>query len=231
MSKANIDYLLKNNPYINKDKVEVCPNSIEVRDIFVSDEERAGIRRKYGIPENKIVFVYGGNLGKPQDVPYIVECLKLLEKNERVFFVIAGSGSEKVGLQDYIIESKPGHVKLIPMLEKCEYDRLVACCDVGLIFLDHRFTIPNFPSRMLTYMQARLPVLAATDPVTDIGQAIIEGGFGWWCESDRPENFTEAISAICSLDSLEECGGRSMNYLRDHYSVSKAFKIINMSLK
>ena len=51
-------------------------------------------------------------------------------------------------------------MKLMQRLPKEDYDRLVAACDVGMIFLDHRFTIPNFPSRLLGYMQAGLPVLA-----------------------------------------------------------------------
>lgn len=56
---------------------------------------------------------------------------------------------------------------------------LANSCDVGLIFLDNRFTIPNFPSRLLSYMQASMPVLAATDVNTDIGKVIEEGKFGF----------------------------------------------------
>ena len=59
-------------------------------------------------------------------------------------------------------------------LPKNEYDRLVAACDIGLIFLDHRFTIPNFPSRLLSYLNASIPVFACTDTVSDIGKIIVE---------------------------------------------------------
>ena len=57
-------------------------------------------------------------------------------------------------------------------LPKDEYDAMIGACDVGLIFLDYRFTIPNFPSRLLAYMQAKIPVLASTDPNTDVGSVI-----------------------------------------------------------
>ena len=66
MSQANVDYVLKHNPEINPDIVEVCPNSIEVVDMRVDSATRSEMRRKYGIPLDKKVFVYGGNLGKPQ---------------------------------------------------------------------------------------------------------------------------------------------------------------------
>ena len=55
-----------------------------------------------------------------------------------------------------------------------EYDNLVQICDVGLIFLNARFTIPNFPSRLLSYTEIGKPVLAATDENTDIGKIIEE---------------------------------------------------------
>ena len=74
-------------------------------------------------------------------------------------------------------------MKLMKELPKEEYDQMIASCDVGMIFLDHRFTIPNFPSRLLNYMQVKLPVLAVTDPNTDVGKVIVDGEFGWWCES------------------------------------------------
>ena len=64
------------------------------------------------------------------------------------------------------------------------------------IFLDHRFTIPNFPSRLLGYMQAKLPVLACTDKNTDIGKVVVEGGFGWWCESNDVGEFGRVVERV-----------------------------------
>ena len=72
MSQANVDYVLKHNPEIPKEKMEICPNCIEVQDLRLSEEERIKMREKYGIPLKKKVFIYGGNLGRPQDVPFIV---------------------------------------------------------------------------------------------------------------------------------------------------------------
>lgn len=46
---------------------------------------------------------------------------------------------------------------------------------MGLMFLDKRFTIPNFPSRLLLYLEAGMPVLAAIDRNTDIGSVISDG--------------------------------------------------------
>ena len=46
MSPANVKYLLKHNPEIPTEKVEICPNSIEVRDLSLNDEEKIVMRKK-----------------------------------------------------------------------------------------------------------------------------------------------------------------------------------------
>jgi len=203
MSQANVDYLLKHNPQICPAKVEVCPNCIEVQDLSFTEAQRVEIREKYGIPQDKTVFVYGGNLGKPQGIPFIIECLKKLNGHPNSFFLIVGDGTEFARLQTFMDKEKPQNMKLLRRLPKDDYDRMISACDIGLIFLDHRFTIPNFPSRLLAYMQAGLPVLACTDPNTDIGRTIAEGGFGWWCESNDADQFVQLVNMALEASSAD----------------------------
>lgn len=225
MSRANVDYVINNNPDVDPTKVEICPNCIEIQDMRLTEQERSAMRDKYGIPKDKTVFVYGGNLGKPQGIPFIIECLKTQLTNDKAYFLICGDGTEFSKLQGFFETAKPSNMKLMKRLPKEDYDRMIAACDVGMIFLDHRFTIPNFPSRLLSYMQAGLPVLACTDPNTDVGHVIVEGGFGWWCESNDLNTFIKLIERICVSDCLEkqEAGNQ---FLQNHYSVKNAYTTI-----
>ncbi len=228
MSQANVNYVLKHNLEIRADKVEICPNCIEPIDLSLDATQKQEIRKKYNLPLDKKIFVYGGNLGRPQDVPFIVECLKACVDIKDIFFVIAGSGTDRHYLEEYVEAEKPKHVKVFGYISKDEYDRMIACCDVGLIFLDHRFTIPNFPSRLLSYMQAGLPVLACTDKNTDIGNTIVTGGFGWWCESTDASKFKKMV--IKSSMEIEECKMDYFHCIHQHmllyYNVCSAYKII-----
>mgnify|MGYP005806197205 FL=1 len=225
MSQANVDYVIKHNPEVDPGKVEICPNSVEVVDMSVDEKTRDEIRRKYGIPLDKKVFVYGGNLGKPQGIDFMIECLKSQEKNEDVYFLIVGDGTEYGMIETYLENDKPTNVRLMKRLPKEDYDKMVAACDVGMIFLDHRFTIPNFPSRLLSYMQAKIPVLAVTDPNTDIGKVIVDGGFGWWCESNDVNAFGEKVKEACKSD-LVAMGAKSFKYLEENYGAKKSYEII-----
>ena len=225
MSEGNVKYVIDHNPEIDSKKVEVCPNSVEVVDQSVDLITRNQIRKKYGIPLEKKVFVYGGNLGKPQGIPFLIDCLRKVSTVDDAFFLIVGNGSDYGKLEAFVNQEKPNNMKLLSVLPKEDYDSMVGACDVGMIFLDHRFTIPNFPSRLLAYMQAKLPVLAVTDPNTDVGKVIVNGGFGWWCESNNSERFVELIRDILVLDDSwgKEKG---FSYLNDHYDTSKAYQII-----
>ena len=225
MSPANVEYVLKHNPEISKEKVEVFPNCIEVQDISLTDEEKKQIREKYNLPLDKKIFVYGVNLGKPQDIPFIIDCLKVERENEKAFFLIIGDGTEFKKLEQYATESKQENFLLLKRLPIDEFDRVLASCDVGLIFLNHRFTIPNFPSRLLSYMQAGLPVLACTDVVSDVGTIICKENFGWFSRSDATKDFDEKINLI-EGENIKQKSCNSVNYLKKTYDVRIILNLI-----
>lgn len=225
MSQANVDYVIQHNSEVDPSKVEICPNCIEVQDLMMSETERVEMRNKYSIPQDKTVFVYGGNLGKPQGIPFIIECLKKLNGHPDAYFLIVGDGTEFSKLKAFFDEWKPENMKLLQRLPKDDYDHMVAACDVGMIFLDHRFTIPNFPSRLLAYMQAGLPILACTDSNTDVGKVIVDGGFGWWCESCDSDGFDTAVGVACHADT-NAMGSRARSFLNNQYNVSSGYQII-----
>ena len=225
MSQANVDFVINNNPEVSPEKVEICPNSIEIQDMSISEQERKDMREKYGIPLDKKVFVYGGNLGRPQGIPFLIDCLKTQENNDDAFFLIVGDGTEYSKLEEYFNQAQPKNMKLMKRLPKDDYDKMVSACDVGMIFLDYRFTIPNFPSRLLAYMQAGVPVIACTDPNTDVGKTIVDGGFGWWCLSNDASGFDKVVSEALNAD-FDLMKKNAFTLLKAEYTVDKARDII-----
>ena len=177
MSPANVEYVLKHNSGVPADSVEVAPNSIElVNKVMEPGQEKAEryyIRKKYDLPTDKPILIYGGNLGKPQGIDFLIACLEANKHREDCYFVVVGNGTEYNKLDNWYRGNKDCCVKLMQRLPKEDYDMLAKYCDVGLIFLDHRFTIPNYPSRLLSYLENKMPVLCATDPNTDMGRIAV----------------------------------------------------------
>lgn len=227
MSPANVQFLLSHNPELDPGKVEVNPNSIEPVTITISEEERLRVREKYNIPPDAIVLIYGGNLGKPQGIPFLLEVMTSRCADANVYFLIVGSGTESSSVQSWFETECPNNAKLFPGLPKHEYDDLVKACDIGLIFLDKRFTIPNFPSRLLSYLENKMPVIAATDRNTDIGKIIEQNNCGFWAESGDLKAFNDHLDKfVTDRDLVRAMGDNGNKLLKDQYTVGHSYGII-----
>lgn len=223
MSEGNKSYLLKHNN-IEHYKVEICPNCISTKDLPFNNT--INLRKEIGIPENEVVFLYGGNLGEAQGIDFILKCLTRNEQKPSGFIVIVGQGTKYYILNNWYKKNKPKHSILLEYLPTEQYNNLVMVCDVGLIFLDHRFTIPNFPSRILSYMIAKLPILAATDPNTDLGTVIENAGFGYWCASNDEQKFIDTMKLFYDRTNRVKMGIKGFEYLKKNYSSEVAYKTI-----
>ena len=228
MSNMNRKYLIEKSG-VNKRKIEICPNSIKVGKC--PDVNKDEVRRINKLPLDKTIFIYGGNLGIAQGIDFIISCLTKNEGNTDTFILIVGAGKEYNKLSQWFEANNPQNSRLVSHMQKEEYSKVMTACDVGLIFLDHRFTIPNFPSRLLSYMEGCLPVLAATDPNTDVGDVIEKGGFGFWCESDDVNKFYELMRKFKDNKLRKKMGKQGYQFLKDQYDVSKTYETIIAHIK
>lgn len=226
MSPANVRYVLMHNPEVSADKVEIAPNSVDLVPSEVEDEgESAAILTRYGLPTDKPIFIYGGNLGIPQGIPFLIDCLEANADRTDCHFVVVGSGTYYQRLADWYNERKPKAVTVMKGLPKADYDKLVCACQVGLIFLDYRFTIPNYPSRLLSYLENKMPVIACTDPNCDTGYIAEENGFGIYAPSNDVKAFTYAVDKILTVD-IKSMGEKGYEFMKANYLVEHTYNAV-----
>ena len=183
MSKGNMDYVLKNNSEILKEKVCYFPNTKK-------DTGNENINLK----KEKLQFIYGGNMGLPQGVLNIAPAISYFKNDEDIEFIFVGKGTEWNKISEYFRDQK--NVKVLESLPREEYESLLSSCDAGFIFLDSRFTIPNYPSRTLAYLEKGIPIIAATDKNTDIKYLIVNNKVGLWSCSDDINSLIENIKVM-----------------------------------
>ena len=224
MSPANINYVLKHNPEVNPSIVEIAPNSYDVYPIIHSNNTNE-IRIKYGLPTDKPIFIYGGNMGKPQGIPFLIECMNAVKDRKDCHFVVVGDGTEYPKLKTWVQIMNPKAVSVFRKLPKADYDALANACDVGLIFLDYRFTIPNYPSRLLPYLMERKPIIAATDPNCDTGTLAEENGYGFYCPSNSVSAFVEAVNKMLASD-IKQLGENGYRFYLNNYTVQHTYDAI-----
>ncbi len=232
MSKANIEYLKTHEPWIDPNKITIMPNAVDVSQYERSFGAGKSVR-KLEVPDNKVLFLFGGNLGKPQGIDFFLKCLLELREYQPAHFLVIGGGTEYVNIRTFIDEKDLHNVTLIGEMDREDYEQIVRRCDVGLILLDHRFTIPNYPARTLSYMMHSLPILAATDIHTDVRQLIEEDAkCGLWCHSNDIIGFIKAVEVLCqSKDQRRIMGANGRAYAERHFDVSVAINNLEKQLE
>ena len=224
MSDANVQYLLNNNKEIDYKKVHVNPNSADLNNINLKRSKKV---ENICLPKNKTLFIYGGNLGKPQGIKYLISNIENCKDLVKAFFIIVGSGTEFNYIKNQIKIKKLNNVILIDHLSKFDFEYLLSKSHVGLVSLDPEFTIPNFPSRMIPYMKYKLPILFAVDPNTDCGQIAQINNFGLNCINGDKSKFKSHVKLLIYNEKLlKEMGVNSYNFLKSNYDVNISYSII-----
>ncbi|MCR5526529.1 MAG: glycosyltransferase family 4 protein [Lachnospiraceae bacterium] len=223
MSQANIAYVKSKNPEIPSIKLELFPNTVRILP-----------RSEWQTKDKTCVrFVFGGNLGKPQAIDFLMEGIRRLKDFQGARFTIIGDGTEVDKVRDCIKHYRLTNVRFEKQLPRDEYEQQLSNADVGLVMLSPDFTIPNYPSRILSYMQMSKPILAVTDRVTDIHALVTyEARCGWWCASDDVDGFVEQIKKIYEeRDNLTEFGENGRNYLEENFDVARSVEILENAVR
>lgn len=228
MSYGNISYLIENNKYLKKDKFEIFRNTVKVSEQKdISSEEKEKIRKKYGISKNDIVAIFGGNFGKPQGLDFLLEVLNEYKYSKNLKFILMGRGTEKNRIFQEIREKGYKNVFTYDFIPRKDYENLTRTCDIGLIFLDKRFTIPNYPSKTLSYLECSLPIMAAIDRNTDYGKMLEETNCGFWVENGNIKAFKNKFDKLVGNKKLRhEMGKNGREYFEKECNVENSVKII-----
>jgi glycosyltransferase involved in cell wall biosynthesis len=231
MSNGNKEYILKHNLWLNRKKIDIFPNTKKIN-YYGSKPTDFKMRCKYGIPEDAVVAVYGGNMGKPQGLDFLLDIMSHSTERNDIFFLLVGRGTERSKIRDYIKREGLKNVLLIDNLPRDEYETLITECDIGLIFLDKRFTISNFPSRVLSYFEYSLPVLAATDVNTDFKEMIEKSKAGFWVQAGDIEDFMKKLDILIKDNDLRYRMGKSgREYLERNFHVGISADILERHFK
>ena len=211
MSQKNKEYVIKHNPAIDANKVGIFPNSLTANKV-------EGI----SFHKDKTVFLFGGNLGKPQNIDGLLKIIKELKDYPKAQFVIIGTGSEQQKILDFVKNENCMNFSYQDAMPQEKYEEILKSADVGLVSLDPRFTIPNMPSRFQNYLKLEKPVLAITDGHTDLKEMILKHNCGWWCHSSNIEQTAAVIKNICENKELQiEKGKAGRVYFEHSFDVEK----------
>jgi len=200
MSPANKLYLERHEPELSANKIHLLPNY-----------QKPFTLSSHTLPESlqsmiegKFVVVFGGNMGKPQQLENVLQLAKYASQYKDVLFLILGEGVQATKVKGDAEQLGLTNVHIAGTMPKHIYQQLLQKCHVGLISLNIRFTIPNIPSKALDYWNVGLPILASIDKATDFGQILDETATGLWAYADDAQSWQRQFDRLYQEANLRQ---------------------------
>jgi glycosyltransferase involved in cell wall biosynthesis len=201
--------------------VVVIPNWAEIDQVHPRSRDENSLIDDLGI-RDKLIVLHAGNIGHPTDVHTILECLKSKSGDERFHFVFIGSGVKRRLLDEALTNGLKNLTMLDPR-PRSEQAEFLNACDIGLVSLVDDMFGAAMPSKTYNIMAAGKPVLALTDPRSELARVIDEENIGWHLRPGDPDELCSVLDLIFeNREQLQEMGIRARSAAEKKYSLEQA---------
>jgi glycosyltransferase involved in cell wall biosynthesis len=183
----------------------------------------ARVRAKHGLPVDRPVAVFGGQITEGRGIEEILANASLAQDaGSNLVFLLVGQGSLAPMVQN-AINGGARNLILLGEVGRDDYLALAASCDVGIVATVPNVDVPTFPSKTIDYLRAGLPVAASVEATTDFGEFVEAHGFGVAVTAGQSGQLLAAIVEILSDERRRAAmilAGRQV--LRDVFNVEVA---------
>lgn len=211
--------------------VTVIPNWAELQTVSPRPRDTNELLESLGL-SGKLVFLYAGNMGYPQDVWSIYEAAHLVSDLVDVHFLFLGSGTKRRRLESLIERDTPTNITLLDSKPRDEQNIFLNACDVGFVSLIPQMWGVSVPSRTYNFMAVGKPLLAIAEEDSEIERIILEERNGWVVRPGEPESLATTIREIHADRSvLVEMASRSRTAAVERYSEELAISRYREALK
>lgn len=224
LSKGNIEFILKYYPELDRKKIHVVPN---FQTPLKENELDYSIKKKYKL-DGKFIAVHGGNFGIAQKVENIVALAEKCQKYDDVIFLFIGKGTEFENIKNLVKKKNLNNIVFYDFIPRDEYMKLIQLCNIGIISLNEKTTIPNFPSKTLSYLNLSIPILASIDYVTDFGEFVENVNCGLWSYGGDVEKLMNNFEQLYTSESLRKrMGENGYRYFIENMTTESVYNLIS----
>jgi glycosyltransferase involved in cell wall biosynthesis len=158
---------------------------------------------------------------------FLIDVAEQAKNDNNIGFVLVGDGTEKNRIKKIVKEKDLKNVLILDMLPRLDYLRLLKESDAGVVTLSDKFTIPNIPSRTLSYWSLKKPVIAAIDRNTDFGDILESCSGGLWSIIGNVPDFINNIYKLYNDRALaKQMGQNGFNLVSNELNPGNTYNII-----
>ena len=222
MSPANIAFIQKEHKIPTSTKCKVLYNWMNFQPYI--EEDFSDLRKKYNL-QGKFLVLFGGNIGQGQRIENIADLAKHYLPNDNIVFVIIGKGIKKDYLQQLAQEQGLNNILFLNYMPREDYLRFVKSADLGLISIHENNAAPTCPSKAVSYMSLKIPMLALINSNNDYGQIVedqAKAGY-WTVGSDKEKVYALFDKLYSGPDLRKQMGENGYRFYCEHLTTEKVF--------
>lgn len=146
-------------------------------------------------------FMYLGNIGPVAGIDFLIDSFIDADLDDAQL-IIAGSGSKKVMLQNYVLKQNKSNILFVDVPEGRVAD-FQSKADVMLLPLKSGVASSSIPSKLPSYMLSKKPIIASVDANSDTARIIKESNSGWFIPAEDRNKMKIAMQSAIKTDREE----------------------------
>ncbi len=200
-----------------EEKFFYIPNGVNLQE--VEDATPLSSEISTLIPEDKFIVGYVGTIGIANAMQYLLDTAKIVQKHNKIHFVIVGEGGEKEQLKTFAQTHHLHNVTFIDAIAKREVQSMLKHFDLCYIGW-HKKEIYRFgvsANKLFDYMYSAKPILHSISVEKDL---VSEAQCGVSVPAEDTLAIADAIVTMSKkpLTERQVLGNNGKNYVIQHHS-------------
>jgi colanic acid biosynthesis glycosyl transferase WcaI len=214
-SAGNLAHVLARG--LEASRASIVPNWIDLSWIDAGMGQGAGIREEWELGDG-VVASFAGVIGRSQDLDVVVEAARFARDDPGVAWLIVGDGVAR-GALGVRAKGLPS-VRFRPMQSRARYAALLDATDIGLVTLRADVRSPVVPSKILSLMAARRPVVAVLAKNGDAARLIREADCGVVVEPGDARGLALAVRRLAAdASERDRLGINGRRYVEENLAL------------
>jgi len=174
------------------EKIAVLPDYVDLTFIRPLARENE-FRRRFAIGSDSFVAMYSGSVGGKQGLETFVRAAHELQQDGDILCCLIGEGPYLPNLQDLARRLGASRLRFLPIQPRESLAEQLSAADVLVITQRRNVREAVFPGKLLYYMAAGRPILAAVHPESETGRFVRHRDVGIVVPPEEPYALAQAI--------------------------------------